>query len=92
MSRNFRRCCLVTAEEGYQEDAPRKQVEKAMKKRKEYEATRIRKEIAQTVVVGIKEKASATTEQSVKKNWDCSQIEYEEEEEFWQKEDQMDVQ
>ena len=58
-------------------------------------------EIAQEVVVGIKEKASApddakataqrTAGQRVKQNWDCSQIENEEEEEEddWQKENQM---
>ena len=65
---------------------------------------RIRNEIAQDVVAGIKEKASAhedakstaqrTTGQSVQQNWDSSQIENEEEEEEenWQKEDQMEVQ
>ena len=62
---------------------------------------RIRSEIAQEVVAGIKEKASAHEDakstaqraagQGVKQNWDCSQIETEEEEEEedWQKEDQM---
>ena len=65
---------------------------------------RIRNDIAQEVVAGIKEKASAhedakstaqrTVGQSVKQNWDCSQLEIEEEgeEEDWQKEDQMEVQ
>ena len=60
--------------------------------------------IAQEVVVSVKEKASAhedakttaqrTVGQSVKENWDCSQIENEEEEEEedWQKEKQMEVQ
>ena len=53
------------------------------------------------MVAGIKEKASAhedakstahgTAGQSVKQNWDCSQIENEEEED-WQKENQMEVQ
>ena len=64
---------------------------------------RIRNEIAQEVVAGIKEKASAhedakstaqrTAGQSVLQNWDCSQIEdeEEEEEEDWQKEDQVEV-
>ena len=51
---------------------------------------KIRNEIAQEVVTGIKEKASAheydkatarrTAWQSVEQNWDCSQIEHEEEE------------
>ena len=61
-------------------------------------------EIAQEVVAGIKEEASAHEDakmtaqravgQSVKQNWDCSQIEYEEEEEEedWQKENQVEVQ
>ena len=64
---------------------------------------RIRNEIAQEVVPGIKEKASAhedvkstaqrTAGQSVKQSWDCSQIENEEEEENdWHKENQMEVQ
>ena len=60
-----------------------------------------RQEIAQEVVAGIKEKASAqddtkataqrTSGQRVKQSWDCSQIDNEEEEEEddWQKEDQM---
>ena len=58
---------------------------------------RIRNEIAQEVLAGIKEKASAqddakaaaqrTAGQSVMQSWDCSQIENEEEEEEepWQK-------
>ena len=68
------------------------------------EERQIRNEIAQEVVAGIKEKASAhddakataqrTAGQRVKQNWDCSHIENEEEEEEddWQKEDQMEVQ
>ena len=64
-------------------------------------ARKIRKEIAQEVVAGIKEKASAhddakataqrTAGQRVIQKWDCSQIEHEEEEEEddWQKENQM---
>ena len=62
---------------------------------------KIRLAIAQEVVAGIKEKAGAhddakataqgTAGQSVKPNWDCSQIENEEEEEEddWPKENQM---
>ena len=65
---------------------------------------RIRKEIVQEVVVGMKEKANAhdeakataqrTAGQSVMRSWDCSQIgsEEEEEEELWQKENQMELQ
>ena len=65
---------------------------------------RIRNEIARAVVTGIKEKTSAhddakamahrTVGQSVNQNWDCSQIENEEEEEDgnWRMENQMDVQ
>ena len=64
---------------------------------------RIRQEIAQEEVEGIKEKASAHEDakstvqkivgQSVKQNWDSSQIENEEEEEEedWEKKDQMEV-
>ena len=65
---------------------------------------RIRKEIAQTVIECIKEKATfcedaksiahTTSRQIVRQSWDCSQIENEEveEEEGRQKENQMDVQ
>ena len=77
MSKRCRRCCLATAEEGGQEEALKRQVEKKRR--------RISNEIAQEVVVGIKGKASAheddkpisqrTVGQSVKQNWDCSQIE-----------------
>ena len=64
------------------------------------EERKIRSEIAQEVVAGIKEKASAHDDakanaqraagQSVKQNWDCSQVEYEEEgeEEDWRNENQ----
>ena len=66
----------------------------------------MRQEIAQEVVAGIKEKASAqddakataqrTAGQRVKQNWDCSKVgneeEEEEEEDDCQKEDQMAVQ
>ena len=67
------------------------------------EKTKIRNEIAQEVVAGIKEKVNAhddakaiakrTVVQSVKQNWDCSQIENEEEEETdnWGEEYQMEV-
>ena len=60
---------------------------------------RIRNDIAQEVVAGIKERASAlddakataqrTAGQRVKQNWDSSQIENEEEEESWREGDQM---
>ena len=65
---------------------------------KDSEEREIRNEIAQEVVAGIKEKARAhdgakaianrAAWQSVKQNWDCSQIESEEEEEEddWDKE------
>ena len=74
------------------------------KEKYEHGERRIRKEIAQKMVEGIKGKACAhedakstaqrTVEQSVKQNWDCSQIENEEEEEEedWQKENLMEVQ
>ena len=52
------------------------------------------------LVAGVKKEASGhedakptaqrTVGQSVKQNWDCSQIENEEEE-FWQKENQMEL-
>ena len=54
------------------------------------------------MVAGIKEKASThndakaiaqiTAGQSVEQNWDCSHIENDEEEDDWQKENQMEVQ
>ena len=60
----------------------------------------IRSEVAQGVVAGIKEKASAldgdkettqrTVGQRVMRNWDCSQIENEEE--SWREGDQMAAQ
>ena len=65
------------------------------------EERKIRSEIAQEVVAGIKEKASAHDDakataqraagQSVEQNWDCSQIEKEEEQEEddWRKENLM---
>ena len=63
---------------------------------------RIRNEIAQEVVAGIKEKASAldgakeaaqgSVGQSVMRSWDCSQIENEEGEEPWREGDQMAAQ
>ena len=68
------------------------------------EERKIRSEIAQEVVAGIKEKASAHDDakataqraaaQSVEQNWDCSQIEKEEEQEQddWRKENLMEVQ
>ena len=68
------------------------------------EERRIKGQIVPEVVAGIKEKASvhedvkstaqSTVGQSVKKSWDCSHIENEEEEEeeFWQKESQMETQ
>ena len=59
----------------------------------------IRNDIAQEVVAGIKERASALDEakataqrtagQRVKQHWDSSQIETEEEEESWREGDQM---
>ena len=68
------------------------------------ERIKIKNEIAQKVVEGIKVKASAdedakstaqrTVGQSVKQSWDCSRTEIEEgdEEEVWQKENQMGLQ
>ena len=91
-------------EEGCQGEALKKQVVKKGRKRRKVGERRIRKEIAQEVVDGIKEKASAhddakataqrTAAQSVKHTWGCSQIEIEEEEDEddWQKENQMEGQ
>ena len=72
-------------EEGCQGEALKKQVEKKRRKRRKVGERRIRKEIAQEVVDGIKEQASAhddakataqrTAGQSVKHTWGCSQIE-----------------
>ena len=89
MSRSCRRCCLVAAEEGCQENGQRT----------------IRYEVVQTAVASIKEKAGGarkcqvgfrkgTVGQSVKQGCDCSQIgnEEQEEEEVWQKENQMELQ
>ena len=63
---------------------------------------RIRSQIAQEVVAGIKEKVSVhdgikeaaqrPTGQSSMRCWDCSQIENEEEEESWREGDQMAAQ
>ena len=65
---------------------------------------KVRYEIAQEVVAGIKEEAGGHEDakstaqrkvgQSVKQSWECSQIENEEEEEeeVWQKENQMELQ
>ena len=53
-SRNYRRCCLVTAEEGCQEEAQRKEAEKKRRKERNSRERRMRHEIAQD----IKEKAS----------------------------------
>ena len=47
-----------------QEEALRKQVKRKMKKRRKVERRRFRNEIAQDVVAGIKEKASAHEESS----------------------------
>ena len=63
----------------------------------------VRNAIVQEVIVGIKKKARAQVDakqtthrtfgQSVKQNWDCSQVENEEEEEDedWQEGDQMEM-
>ena len=61
------------------------------------EKKKMRSEIAQEVVAGIKEasaqedakSAQRTDGQRVKRKWDCSQIENEEEEESWQEWDHM---
>ena len=83
-----------TKEKGREEEEPDKGREERT----------IRSEIAQEVVAGIKEEASAredakstsqkTVGQRFKQNWECSQIENEEEEEEkgWLEEDQMAVQ
>ena len=62
----------------------------------------VRNAIVQEMVWGIKKKARAqvdakqtaqrTVWQSVKQNWDCSQVENEEEDEDWQEGDQMEMQ
>ena len=99
MSRSCRRCFQVTAEEGCQEGAPKREVEKKRRKMRTAKE-KVKYAIAQEVVAGIKENAGVredakstaqrTAGQSVKQSWDCSQIENEEEEEEdnWQKEDQ----
>ena len=66
------------------------------------EERRIRGQIVQEAVAGIKVKASVhdgekndvkrPVEQSFMRSWDCSQIENEEEEESWQERDQMATQ
>ena len=63
---------------------------------------RIRSQIAQEVVAGIKEKVSVhdgikeavqrPAKRSFMRSWDCSHIENEEEEEGWREEDQMAAQ
>ena len=63
---------------------------------------RIRSQIAQDVIAGIKEKASVhdgikeavqrPVVQSFMRSWDCSQIENEEEEKIWREGDQMAAQ
>ena len=64
------------------------------------EESRIRSQIEQEVVAGIKEKVSVHSGEAVQKpvgqgvtrSWDCSQMENEEEEESWQEGDQMTAQ
>ena len=66
------------------------------------EERRIRGQIVQEVVAGIKEKVSVhdgeksdvkrPVEQSFMRSWDCSQIENEEDEESWREGDQMAAQ
>ena len=59
MSRSCRRCFRVTAEEGYQEEVPKRDVEKQRRKMRAAERERERKvryKTAQEVVAGIKEK------------------------------------
>ena len=103
MSRSCRRCFQVTAQEGCQEGAPKREVEKKRRKMRTAKG-KVKYAIAQEVVAGIKEKAGVredakstaqrTVGQSVKQSWDCSHIENEEEEEEdnWQQEDQMEAQ
>ena len=88
-SRSYRRCCLAIVEEGCLEEAQKKKAEKKGGQTRTVEERTIRSEIAQEVVASIKEEASAqedakstaqrTVGQRVKKNWDCSQIEHDEE-------------
>ena len=102
VSRGCRRCSRVTAEKGCQDEAPKKEVEKKRREDMNSRGRKVRYEIAQEVFAGIKEKAGGHEDakstarrkvgQSVKQSWECSQIENEEEEEeeVWQKENQME--
>ena len=94
--------CLATVEEGCEEEAQKEKVEKKRRKRRTVEKEESgMKSLKKLLRASRREKASAHEDanstaqkaagQSVKQNWDCSQIETEEEEEEedWQKEDQM---
>ena len=99
--RSCRRCCLVTVEESCQEGVQRRGREEGAVD-EDGEERRIRSQIVQEVVAGIKEKVGVhngdkeavqrLAGQSVMRSWDCSQIENEEEEESWREGDQMAAQ
>ena len=59
MSRSCRRCCLVTVGQGCQEEAQKKKAEEEGELDEDSEERKFTNEIAQEVVAGIKEKASA---------------------------------
>ena len=104
MSRSCQRCFLATVEEGWKEEAQKERGREEEEEEKESRERQVRYEIVQKVVLDIEKKARAqvdvkptaqrTCGQSVKQSWDCSQIENEEEdeEELWQKENQMELQ
>ena len=106
-SRSCRRCCLVTVEEGCQEEAPEKQVETKRRKRTVEKGESGVKSLvkwlraSRTRQARMRRQRRLHKEQRGKvssKNWDCSQIENEEEddeeeeEEHWQKENQKEMQ
>ena len=89
-------------EEGCQEEAQKKRGREEGKVDEVSGERRIRTQIAQKVVVGIKENARVNdcakeavrrpAGQSFMRSWDCAQIENEEEEESWRERDQMAAQ
>ena len=104
MSRSCRRCFRVYSGGRLPGRSAKEKGREEEEEDENSKEKKVRNEIAQEVVAGIKEKAGVhedakstaqrTVGQSVKQSWDCSQIENEEEEEEedWQKEDQMEVQ